>query len=67
MALREGAKGQDPRDVAETKLALAKTLAALGRDPDRAKKLASEADEAFTRHGRRVGPTTEAGQWLAAR
>jgi len=67
MVLREGAKGQDPRDVAETKLALAKTLAALGKDPERVKQLAAEADEAFTKSGRRVGPTTEAGQWLAAR
>jgi hypothetical protein len=66
-ALRElEAEATDPLDVAGCRLSLARALAALGRDPARARALATQARAAWADHAGKTGTSLHAPQIAAA-
>jgi len=69
LTLRNQSKAaSDPQEVAEVQWGLARTLAALGRDPPRARSLAEAARAGYLALGSEsAGQAQEISQWLHKR
>jgi hypothetical protein len=65
LSIRTTHPGQ-PRDLAETRFALARALRDAGRDRERARSLATQARDGFAQSGAAKERVAAADVWLAA-